>query len=245
MEREKRPFVGFSFGGFDFYVNGIYRVSNSGRYEIKTSPDVKITTSSMDGKDGLTMLSSYYQPKKFQIQIAFDNLNRKTIYDLQTELNSNEIKQLRFDEYNDRYWNAKVNGAFDLKYICFDSEYGDIYKGEGTINFIAYDPFAYSNDSYGNTINDGDVPAHFIMKGVIPENLLIVPWGAVNDKNTPKIKIMDNSLSGENFIWNSQTGLLCKDVVPKIPIKYAGNLLARIPVGVTPNPGVTYRKMYL
>lgn len=83
------------------------------------------------------------------------------------------------------------------------------------------------------------------MKGVIPENLLIVPWGAVNDKNTPKIKIMDNSLKNKNFIWNSQTGLLCQDVVPKIPIKYAGNLLARIPVGVTPNPGVTYRKMYL
>ena len=86
------------------------------------------------------------------------------------------------------------------------------------------------------------------MTGKITDNLLIVPWGAIDDINTPKIKIINdttNTLIGKAFKWNSQTGLLYQTTGGNSPIKYTGNLLARIPVGVTPNPGVTYRKMYL
>ena len=50
------------------------------------------------------------------------------------------------------YWLAKVQSPPQLKYVCFEEKKDDklqrIYKGEGTINFIAYYPFGMADYGY-------------------------------------------------------------------------------------------------
>ena len=78
------------------------------------------------------------------------------------------IKPLIFDEYPYKKYMVKCAQPPQLKYICFDWKEFRIYKGEGTVQLIAYYPFAFSvvspSLSYnvaGSIINNsGDMPAN-------------------------------------------------------------------------------------
>jgi hypothetical protein len=67
------------------------------------------------------------------------------------------VGDLVFDEEPYKKYIVKVQSAPQLKYLCFDTEInstitdlykfnetyqGRVYKGEGTIQFVAYEPFA-------------------------------------------------------------------------------------------------------
>lgn len=77
------------------------------------------------------------------------------------------LKKLVFDEYPYKYYMVKAQSAPQLKYICFDHLEFRIYKGEGSVNLIAYYPFARGVESpdipFSNTGTDvnniGDLPA--------------------------------------------------------------------------------------
>jgi hypothetical protein len=53
---------------------------------------------------------------------------------------------------------AKCSRTPNLKYICFGGENANerIYKGEGTLTFVCYEPFAYSEQKTLdlNLVND-------------------------------------------------------------------------------------------
>ena len=53
---------------------------------------------------------------------------------------------------------VKTTGLPQLKYICFDEGGERIYKGEGTLNFIAYFPFAKSVHKFLSEYPDLDYP---------------------------------------------------------------------------------------
>jgi len=60
-----------------------------------------------------------------------------------------KIHELIFDEAPYKVYQAKVTGAASIKHIPFgEGEHNRIYKGEGNIQFTAYDPYARSVHKY-------------------------------------------------------------------------------------------------
>ncbi|MCD8210484.1 MAG: phage tail family protein [Prevotella sp.] len=60
------------------------------------------------------------------------------------------MKDLVFDEEPYKHWRAKVDSKPDFKYICFMDEetHQRVYKGEGSVTFICYFPYAFGFDKY-------------------------------------------------------------------------------------------------
>lgn len=68
-------FIGFTYNGFHSINSlGIYRVSNSNRYEEPLIPTIKDITSSVPGQIGQYYLGTKIETKTFTINFAFDNL---------------------------------------------------------------------------------------------------------------------------------------------------------------------------
>jgi hypothetical protein len=70
-----------------------------------------------------------------------------------------ELSDLIFDEEPYKVYTAKITGAPVLKTIPFEEDGQRIYKGEGTLEFTCYWPYAHTPDE--NT----KVSTHFISDG--------------------------------------------------------------------------------
>lgn len=131
------------------------------------------------------------------------------------------LKKLVFDEYPYKYYMVKAQSAPQLKYICFDHLEFRIYKGEGSVNLIAYYPFARGVDSpnipyivAGAGINNlGDLPAdlELIYKPNAGEATNIdINVKTMEDETVGLMKIEDLLLqSGDTYVSiNSRTQLI-------------------------------------
>lgn len=156
-------FIGFTFNGVHSSTLGIIRVSNGSRYIEDLLPSYQDKVVEAPGTDETFYFGSYYKQKIININFAFDSLTESQIRTLKQTFADKEIHELWFDETPYKAYNVKVNGNPQLKYICFDIEEEKyrskrIYKGEGTLSFIAFYPFAHSrfnhiddfDNSYGN-----------------------------------------------------------------------------------------------
>ena len=77
------------------------------------------------------------------------------------------LKELVFDEFSYKKYLVKCAQPPQLKYLCFDHMEFRIYKGEGTVQLVAYYPFAFGVETsiiYNKDIaivnNLGDLPAN-------------------------------------------------------------------------------------
>lgn len=155
-------FIGFSFDGHSSSELGIVRVSNGNRYEDNLLPTFQDSTVQVPGGNGTYYFGTYYTQKPIQIQIAFDSLTEVQFRKIQTVFQADKMGKLIFEETPYKYYLVKVSGAPNLKYLCFGEKetiiHEDkpdiitnvnkrIYKGEGTLNFIAYFPFAMTNEN--------------------------------------------------------------------------------------------------
>lgn len=167
----KGDFIGFTFKGHHSSEFGITRVSDGSRYNDNLLPTFQDKTAVVAGGDGTYFWNSYFTQKPFPLHIAFDSLTEKQYRDLRQWLGTKEIHELIFDEMPYKKYMVKTQGAPQLKTICFDKEepnsnstvqlfhnhnlgetsfssesqsHQRIYKGEGTINFVAYYPYARS-----------------------------------------------------------------------------------------------------
>ena len=140
----KGDFIGFSFNGYRSEELGIVRVSDGSRYDEDLLPTSQDKTVQVPGGDGFYYFGSDYTQRQFSINIAFDELTEAQFRKLQQVFGTKELGKLIFDERPYKYYMVK-SGNPQLKYICFGKE-GDprIYKGEGTLTFTAYYPFAKS-----------------------------------------------------------------------------------------------------
>lgn len=156
-------FIGFTFNGVHSSTLGITRVSNGSRYVEDLLPSYQDKVVEAPGTDETFYFGSYYKQKIININFAFDNLNESQIRIIKQLFGDKELHELWFDETPYKAYNVKVTGTPQIKYICFDVEEENfqpkrIYKGEGTVSFIAYYPFAHSrynfiddfDQSYGN-----------------------------------------------------------------------------------------------
>ena len=139
----KGDFIGFSFNGHRSESLGIVRVSDGSRYNEDLVPTAQDKTVQVPGGDGFYYFGSDYTQRQFSINIAFDELTEKQFRELQQVFGTKELGKLVFDERPYKYYMVK-SGKPQLNYICFGEDGERIYKGEGTLTFTAYYPFAKS-----------------------------------------------------------------------------------------------------
>ena len=141
---EMQDYIGFTYNGVHSSDLGIVRVSNGSRFDENLLPTMQEKTVQVPGGDGTYFYGSYFTQRQFSVSFAYDNLNEQQLARLRTHFGDKKIHELVFDERPYKVYSAKVTGTATLKYIAFDEGEGRerIYKGEGTIQFTSYQPYA-------------------------------------------------------------------------------------------------------
>lgn len=237
-------FLFFSFGNFDSKNKNIYRVINGDRYNEHLAPQLQDKTAEVPGGDGQYFFGTHHKSKVFDVEFAFEDLKEADVRELKQIFSGKEIKELVFSERDDRVYIAKVTGQPILKYIPFDGADGTIYKGEGTVQFTAYWPYAKGqtgaeparSPENGKYKNEGDIPAPFILT----YDDTITPSDAGTTFTVGELSITvckTGSDSIDNLTWDSKTGVVSTEVDGKsVAILYTGNSLGAIPVDGIDNP---------
>lgn len=149
-------FLGFQLGNDHSYGLNITRVSTNDRYQDLLLPTFTDSIVQVPGGDGTYYWDTSYTQKPFTIDFAFDNLRDEDLRKLRQMFSFKSIKPLIFDEFSYKQYMVKCAAPPQLKYICFDEYEFRIYKGEGTVQLVAYYPFAFSVISpYLEYLNDG------------------------------------------------------------------------------------------
>lgn len=144
-------FLAFSFNGKHSWDDfGLYRVSDGDRYNTELSPQMNDITAENPSADGMYFFNSFHKQKVFNINFAFEEISDATLRSLKQWLNGKEQGDLWFEEEPYKVYTAKVTGTPTLKFIPFDKYVGDtktrVYRGEGSIQFTAYWPYAHTPD---------------------------------------------------------------------------------------------------
>lgn len=158
-------FIDFSFGDKKASDFNIIRVSNGSRFDENLLPTIQDKTVQVPGADGTYYFGSYYTQRQFSIPIAFNAMTEANLREMRQWLGDKKIKNLVFSEAPYKVYRAKCTGTATIKHICFMENDERIYKGEGTLQFTAYVPFARTTDGkkftddYGwiLSISEGDI----------------------------------------------------------------------------------------
>ena len=137
------PYMGFTYNGVHSSDLGIVRVSDGSRFNENLLPTIQDKTVQVPGGDGTYYFGSYYTQRQFSVSFAFDGLTEQKVAELKRHFGDKGIHDLIFDETPYKVWSAKVTGTATIKYIPFiEEDVERLYKGEGSIQFTCYYPFA-------------------------------------------------------------------------------------------------------
>lgn len=141
-------FIGFSLGDTHSTSLGIVRVSDGSRYNENLLPTLADKTTQVGGADETYYFGTDYTQKSIMIPIAFDGMTDAQFRQLRALCASKKLQKLVYDEAPYKYYMVKSTGNPTIKYVSFD-EYdaegnitGLVYKGEGSLTFTAYYPYA-------------------------------------------------------------------------------------------------------
>lgn len=160
----KGDYIGFTLGGVHSSELGLMRVSNGSRYEQDLLPPLQDKTAQVAGRDGAIYFGSQYNTKPIKVPVAFDNMTEESFNRLKRLLQDKKPKYLWFDETPYKQWLVKAANVQNFKWVCFDesnniyrNDDGDsedtkkrIYKGEGTLEFSCFSPYAESRITFWN-----------------------------------------------------------------------------------------------
>ena len=150
----KGDYMGFTYGNKHSSDLGIVRVSDGSRFNENLLPTIQDKTVQIPGGDGTYYFGSYYTQRQFSVSFAFDSLTEEQLATLKSHFGDKKIHDLVFDERPYKTYRAKVTGTATLKYIPFGSE--RVYKGEGTLQFTCYQPFAICKKKWLNGYNNSN-----------------------------------------------------------------------------------------
>lgn len=172
------PYIGFTYADNSGKIwhsitdLKIYRTGDGNRYNEELTSTMVDKTANVPGGDGQYYFGTTFQKKTFVVNYAFDKLTKEDIRRLKQVFSGDGIHDLVFDEDRStdgtalKIWSAKVTGTASMKHLCFEENGKDVYKGEGSITFTCYYPFARSENKTPNEIkppqkvqNLGDLPA--------------------------------------------------------------------------------------
>lgn len=147
-------FMGFQFGDYHSHDLGLKRVSDGSRYKDVSIPNFTDTTTKIPGGDGTYYWGSYYSQRVFSVQCAFDDLNAAQVRKIRQVFNGKAEGWLTFDEEPFKQYRVKVQAPPQFTYIAFsEGPTNRTYKGELTIQFISYTPYAINTFKYLDQAN--------------------------------------------------------------------------------------------
>lgn len=129
---------------------GFLRVSDGSRYSDNLLPTMKDITAEIPGSDGTYWWKTTNTQLNFTIPIAFDSMSELQMRNLRQIFNGKNLGYLIFDELPFKKYTVKSTGTPNIKFICFEENGKRVYKGEGTLTFTAYYPYAKSVHKYLN-----------------------------------------------------------------------------------------------
>lgn len=142
-------YVGFTFNGKHSSELGIVRTSEGSRFNESLLPTIQDKAIQIPGGDGMYIYGSQYTQRQFNISYAFDSLTEQQLQELKRVFGDKRIHELIFDEAPYKVYRAKVTGSASIKHIPFtEGSTNRVYKGEGSLQFTAYDPFGYCKEKY-------------------------------------------------------------------------------------------------
>lgn len=137
-------FVGFTYNGYHSYRDlSIYRTSDGNRYNENLTASMTDKTAEVPGGDGQYYFGTTFKNRSFTINYAFENLSEAGLRKLKQVFCGDGIHDLVFDENPYKAWPAKVTGTASLKHIPFSFEGERVYRGEGSVTFTCYTPYAH------------------------------------------------------------------------------------------------------
>lgn len=157
MAREE--FIGFSFNKRHSSEFNIVRTSDGSRFKYNLTPDLQNKTVAVPGGDGSYLFGTTYTQRPHNISFAYDNLTEGKLIELTNWLRADQVGELIFDEWPHKAWDVKISAPPTISFIPFEEGGQRIYKGEGTISFIAYQAFAH-NPEGKKWLNDYDSELH-------------------------------------------------------------------------------------
>lgn len=251
--------TGFLFNGRHSSEFGLTRITSNNRYTANMTPTFSDKVVSVSGANETYYFGSNYQKQTFTIDVAFDDLNAGQFQQIKSWLAADQgIHNLSFDEdisymadpiesstYLKTY-RVKIASAPQFKYLTFNKKnnYGieeTIYKGEATINFVAYFPFAIGPQVSVNcsstalTFNNlGDVPSDFKLTVTLATGTSYTLSTASNNAGD-RLVITNNLGQGPlTFIYDSAKQLLTTTIGNQV--RYSNDCLSgtefKIPTGV-------------
>lgn len=216
-------FIGFTYDGKHSIRDlNIYRTSDGSRYNENLSPSVTDKTAEVPGGDGLYYFGSQHKQRQFSISFAFDQLTEQQFRELRRLFSKKELVELSFDERPYVVYSVKPTGTPTLKTVCFENDdYERVYKGEGTLNLVAYYPYGHTPTKLWTTTNDGKTFSFTKVDGKDLEQYSIFAyptkeqWAPASGLNNPQnINVGDIPAP---FIWpKTGAGTVIKNM--KLPI---------------------------
>jgi predicted phage tail component-like protein len=140
-------FLAFSFNGKHSWDDfKIYRTSDGSRYNEPLTPTLQDITAEVPGGDGVYFFGTTHRQKNFDINFAFERMTEAQFREMKKWLNGKELGDLWFEEAPYKVYTAKVTGSAVIKTLCFEEDNQRVYKGEGSVTFTAYWPYAHTPD---------------------------------------------------------------------------------------------------
>lgn len=148
-------FIGFTYNGIHSSDLGLYRISDGSRYDETILPEFTNKVIDKTGSDGSLFFDSYYTQKPFNLNLAFDSVTESQKRNILQTFSKKGINTLVFDEYPYKYYQVVLAAPPSFKFLVFEeSTEARIYKGEGAVSLIAYNPFAKSFYKQLNDYNE-------------------------------------------------------------------------------------------
>ena len=148
----KGDYIGFTFDNIHSSELGLMRVSDGSRYEQDLLPPLQDKKVQVAGRDGEIYFNSQYNTKPIKVSVAFDNMNEESFQKLKRLLADKKPRYLWFDETPYKQWLVKPSNVQKFKWVCFDDSKNSgekrIYKGEGTLEFNCFTPYAESRVTF-------------------------------------------------------------------------------------------------
>ena len=202
-------FLGFQLGDIHSSQLNITRVSSGDRYTENLTSNFNDVTEQVPGADGTYYWNTYYTQHPFIIDFAFDDLHDEDIRRLKRILSFKGVQPLIFDETLYKKYYVKCSSPPILKYIGFDNHGTILYKGEGSINFVAYYPYAISTtdikiDGGTNFLisNTGDIETpmkiYYTLNNLIGQDLSL----SLSEGRTHLIEGLDENYKKTGMLYN-------------------------------------------
>lgn len=231
---QQGDYIGFSFGGVHSSELGIVRISDGSRFEESLLPNFQDKTATVSGKDGIYYFGSDNQQKEVTLSFAFDHLTEEQLRRLKQVFSTKKPQQFISDEKPYKYYMVKVAQSAIIQHLCFDLDEGArIYKGEGTLNLVAYYPYARSVHKFLNEFNEGNNSDFIIYPDTITAENQNKDYSGIYDLMVEGNKPFSNEqglLYYNKQEWSASTGMMNEQGNLDIAQLDAINNIVRIPV---------------